>query len=207
MKEESSSMGDVCMTVVGVLTEELSGSGLDKGQGALLIKSRRGFDFTKSSASQEIRPKRKRREKVALLFKFVLKSLSILSFLIFFILILLVLHLKDEKNCRKLTFSIFFFVFFHFFHLIVVISSPTPFQDRRQGRQLTPLTPLPVHLCSLHDVHVPMWRCVKHIVPVNMTFLLFYILSYTFQYDTMVFTLGENRLLLMVVIDGAKIVT
>ena len=54
----------------------------------------------------------------------------------------------------------------------MVISSPTPFQDRRQGRQLTPLTSLAVHLWSSenaygiprHDmtilnIHVQVWSC------------------------------------------------
>ena len=55
------------------------------------------------------------------------------------------------------SFSLIFFIFLYFLsttelksklNFFLVISSPTPFQARRQGLQLTPLTPLPVHLCG-----------------------------------------------------------
>ena len=86
------------------------------------------------------------------LFAIVLKSLNILWFIIFSILIWICFASQRWKHDRKLTFFHLFLNFLNLFSFFVVFSSPTPFQDRCQGRQLTPLTPLPVHLCSWYAV-------------------------------------------------------
>ena len=62
-------------------------------------------------------------------------------------------HRDLDTHCfsKMITLQIFFFSDFCIhFYLFVVISSLTPFQDRRQGRQLTSLTPhhLSIHLCN-----------------------------------------------------------